>query len=169
MNRSEIENKVREFAAAAAADKGFELVHVEFTGAGKQAAVRVFIDKEGGITHDDCSSMSQALERELEPADLISGRYVLEVSSPGIERGLYSESDFARFAGEAAKVKTHSPIDGQKNFKGTIIGVDEGEIVFDDLTNGEVRIPWDLIAKANLEFDIGRELKESKKKKKKRS
>ena len=141
------------------------MVHVEFTGAGKQAAVRVFIDKEGGITHDDCSSMSQALERHLDAADLISGRYVLEVSSPGIERGLYSERDFAKFAGESARVKTHSPINGQKNFRGSIVGVEEGKIVFDDRTNGEVRIPWDLISKANLEFDIGRELKESKKKK----
>jgi len=164
VNRSEIENKVREFAAAAAAETGSELVHVEFTGAGKQAAVRVFIDKEGGITHDDCSSVSQALERQLDAADLINARYVLEVSSPGIERGLYSERDFERFAGESAKVKTHSPIDGQKNFRGKILEVEDGEIVFDDVTNGKVRIPWDLVSKANLEFDIGRELKESKKK-----
>jgi ribosome maturation factor RimP len=165
VNRSAIENKVREFAAEAASEQGFELVHVEFAGAGKQAAVRIFIDKEGGVTHDDCSRMSHAIERHLEPADLISSRYVLEVSSPGIERGLYRLKDFEKFAGESAKVKLHSAINGQKNFRGTIKGVSGAEVIFDDRTSGVVNIPWDLVSKANLEFDIGRELKESKKKK----
>ncbi len=165
MNRSAIENKVREFAAAAASEKGFELVHVEFTGTGKQAAVRVYIDKDGGITHEDCSQLSQALDRLLEPADLISSRYVLEISSPGIERGLYSLADFGKFSGESAKVKTHTAIEGQKNFRGNIVGVSDGDVEFEDRTSGLVRIPWDLVSKANLEFDIGRELKESKKKK----
>jgi ribosome maturation factor RimP len=166
VNRSEIENKVREFAAAAASESGFELVHVEFTGTGKQAAVRVFIDKVGGITHDDCSQMSHALERHMEPAELINGRYILEVSSPGIERGLYGLKDFERFSGESAKIKTVSAINGQKNFRGTVLGVSAGDVKFEDRTSGKVSIPWDLISKANLEFDIERELKESKKKNK---
>lgn len=165
VNRSEIENEVRTAASEAAKARGIELVHVEFAGAGHQAAVRIFIDKEGGVDHNDCSVISQDVERFLDERDPIHGRYVLEVSSPGIERGLYSASDFARFAGEAAKVKTGTAIDGQRNFRGRIISVEDGEIVFEDRTSGIVRIPWESVAKANLEFDIERELKEAKKRK----
>lgn len=163
MDRSEIESKVRDFAASIAEKNGLELVHVEFSGFGKKASVRIFIDKEGGITHDDCSVVSQELEKRLDAADLVPGRYILEVSSPGIERGLYSPSDFEKFAGEAAKIKTHSPLNGQRNFRGKIDSVEDDEILFRDRTSGLVRIPAEAISKANLEFDLGRVLKESKK------
>lgn len=163
MDRSEIENQVREYASEVAVSNGLELVHVEFAGFGKKAAVRIFIDKEGGITHDDCSVVSQGLEKRLDAADLIPERYILEVSSPGIERGLYGESDFRRFAGEQAKIKTDAPLNGQRNFRGKIGTVEGGDVVFEDRTSGTVRIPLGSIARANLEFDIERELKESKK------
>ena len=165
MNRAEIENDVRTAASEAAKARGLELVHVEFAGVGHQAAVRIFIDKEGGVDHNDCSLISQDVERFLDERDPIRGRYVLEVSSPGIERGLYSAADFEKFSGQAAKVKTETAIGGQRNFRGTIISVEGGEIVFDDRTSGIVRIPWEFVAKANLEFDIERELKEAKKRK----
>jgi len=163
VDRSQVENEIREFAAEAAENRGYELVHVEFTGVGKKSAVRIFIDKDGGITHDDCSAISQDLEKALDASDPIRGSYILEVSSPGIERGLYKESDYSRFAGEHAKIKTHAPLAGQRNFRGTIEGLDGRDVLFDDRTSGSVRIPFDLISKANLEFDVERELKESKK------
>ncbi|MCO6511619.1 MAG: ribosome maturation factor RimP [Aridibacter famidurans] len=163
MDRSEIEDQLNKFASEVAVNNGLELVHVEFSGFGKKAAVRIFIDKEGGITHDDCSLVSQELEKRLDAADPIAGRYILEVSSPGIERGLYSEKDYRRFAGEMAKIKTHTPLNGQRNFRGRIESVENGDVVFEDKTSGSVKIPLSAIAKANLEFDIERELKESKK------
>lgn len=162
MNKDEIESLIRGFAAEAAETRGLELVHVEFTGTGKQAAVRVFIDKEGGVNHDDCSIVSQEIERQLDANDPISGGYVLEVSSPGIERGLYKASDYERFSGESARIRTHAPINGQRNFTGRIISLDGEDVVFEDKTNGNVRIPVADIAKANLEFDIAKELKDSK-------
>ena len=163
MDRSHVENEIREYAAEVAEIRGYELVHVEFTGVGNKSAVRVFIDKEGGITHDDCSAISQDLEKALEASDPIRGSYILEVSSPGIERGLYKESDYERFAGEPAKIKTHAPLAGQRNFRGIIKGLEARDVLFDDRTSGAVRIPFDLISKANLEFDVERELREAKK------
>ena len=162
MNRPEIEKLIREFAAEAAEARGLELVHVEFTGTGKQAAVRIYIDKEGGVNHEDCSLVSQEVEKQLDANDPISGRYVLEVSSPGIERGLYKEADYERFSGEKAKMRTHTAIGGQRNFAGTIVSFEDGEVVLDDRTSGVVRIPFADIARANLEYDVARELKEAK-------
>lgn len=163
MDRSEIETQIREFAAEAAERRGFELVHVEFKGFGKDASVRVFIDKEGGITHDDCSVISQDLEKLLDASDPIRGGYVLEVSSPGIERGLYKPEDFQRFEGEKAKIRTSVALGGQKNFRGTIKGIEEGDVLFEDLSSGEVKIPYGSISRANLEYDLERELREAKK------
>ncbi|REJ78920.1 MAG: ribosome maturation factor RimP [Acidobacteria bacterium] len=163
MDRSDIESQVREFAAEVTEKKGLELVHVEISGFGKKASVRVFIDKQGGINHDDCSAVSQDLEKRLDAVDLIPGRYILEVSSPGIERGLYSTDDFRKFAGEQAKIRTHSPMNGQRNFRGRIEAIENGDVVFDDRTSGKVNIPLSSISKANLEYDIERELKRSKK------
>lgn len=162
MERAEIEDQIRGFAAEAAVSRGLELVHVEFTGVGKNAAVRVFIDKEGGVDHEDCSRVSQEIEQHLDANDPINGRYILEVSSPGIERGLYKASDYERFAGESARIKTRLPIDGQRNFRGRIKAFSDGNVVLDDISSGTVTIPVEEIAKANLEFDIERELRESK-------
>lgn len=163
MDKGNLAEKVREIAERAVENTSLELVHVEIVGAGKGQTVRVYIDKDEGINHDDCSAVSQAVEKELDERDLIPGSYVLEVSSPGIERGLYSLKDFERFKGNAARVRTHAPINGQKNFTGTILGTADDTIRFDDKTNGNVEIPFELVRKANLEFDLEQELKQAKK------
>lgn len=164
MDRSGIEEKLRDFASGAAEKNGAELVHVELAGSGKRTAVRVFIDKTDGVGHDDCAAVSHELESRLDAADIIPGSYILEVSSPGIERGLYSASDYEKFVGEDANLRTHSPIEGQRNFRGRIAGCSSGEVVLEDRTSGTVRIPIGSIARANLEFDIERELRQGKKK-----
>jgi ribosome maturation factor RimP len=84
---------------------------------------------------------------------------MLEVSSPGLERELYSLKDFEKFAGNMAKVKTTQPVNGQKNFSGRIVEVKGEEIVFEDKTNGTVQFPYNTVAKANLEVDFEEELK----------
>jgi ribosome maturation factor RimP len=83
----------------------------------------------------------------------------LEVSSPGLERGLYKRADYERFAGANAKLKTRQPISGQRNFRGRLLAVEGDEVIFEDRTNGRVQIPLDIIAKANLEVDIEEELR----------
>jgi len=163
VNKSNLTERIREIAEKIVENQALELVHVEIGGGGKGQTVRIYIDKEVGITHDDCSRVSQKVEKVLDEMDLIPGSYILEVSSPGIERGLYSLADFEKFAGNAAKVRTHEAIGGQRNFRGRILEIRGNEILFDDRTNGFVEIPYESVKKANLEFDIEEELKQAKK------
>jgi ribosome maturation factor RimP len=97
----------------------------------------------------------------LDVEDFIHASYTLEVSSPGLERGLYKAADYERFAGSTAKIKTRQPINGQRNFRGRLLGVDGDHALFEDLTNGRVRIPLDIITKANLEVDVSEELRQA--------
>ncbi|HKR12469.1 MAG TPA: ribosome maturation factor RimP [Pyrinomonadaceae bacterium] len=159
MGNSSIEERVQELAERVAIDHGLELVHVEVAGPDNKPILRVFIDKPQGVTHDDCSEVSLHLGTILDVEDFIHSAYTLEVSSPGIDRGLYKRADYERFAGNNAKLKTRQPIDGQRNFRGRLLGLEGDEVIFDDRTNGRVQIPLDLITKANLEVDVEEELR----------
>ncbi|HET9527398.1 MAG TPA: ribosome maturation factor RimP [Pyrinomonadaceae bacterium] len=159
MGNDSIAARVRELAERVAIDHGVELVHAEVAGPDNKPIVRVFIDKPQGVTHEDCSEVSTHLGTLLDVEDFIHASYTLEVSSPGLERGLYKRSDYERFSGSDAKLKTRQPISGQRNFRGRLLGVDGDEVIFEDRTNGRVQIPLDLIVKANLEVDIEEELR----------
>ena len=164
---SSIEGRVREVAERAARERGLELVHVEVAGGAQAPIIRVFIDKPEGVTHEDCSEVSRHIGTVLDVEDFIPEAYTLEVSSPGLERGLYSLSDFERFAGKLAKAKTRGAIAGQRNFRGRIAGVEGEEILFDDRTSGRVQIPFAEIAKANLEIDVEEEFRIAEEREKK--
>jgi ribosome maturation factor RimP len=168
---SSIEGRVREVAERAASERGLELVHVEFAGGARAPVVRVFIDKPGGVTHEDCSEVSRHMSTVLDVEDFIHEAYTLEVSSPGLERGLYGRADYERFAGRLARLKTRGAVGGQRNFRGRIVGAEGDEVIFDDRTNGRVRIPFAEIAKANLEIDVEEEFRvaEERERQKKRS
>jgi ribosome maturation factor RimP len=157
MNKGLIIDRVREIAKQAAAETGIELVQVEMAGTSRDSVVRIYIDKQGGVTLDDCSMVSQKVEVVLDVEDLIPGRYVLEVSSPGIERQLYSLADFSRFAGQLVKVKTAVEIEGQKVFVGPITSVDDEVIAIEDRTKGPVSIRYSDVEKANLKIDLAKE------------
>lgn len=159
MKSSAIDERIREIAASTAEKNNVELVHVEAVGSKHNPTIRVFIDKPEGISHEDCSVVSRQMEAVLDAEDFISSAYVLEVSSPGLERGLYSLQDFEKFTGNLARVKTGTAIGGQKNFRGRIVGVKGGEILFDDKTNGKLSFPYNAVVKANLEIDLEAELK----------
>ena len=159
MGAKSIAERVNELAEQVAIDHGLELVHTEVAGPDNKPIVRVFIDKPHGVTHEDCSEVSVHLGTVLDVEDFIHASYTLEVSSPGLERGLYKRSDYERFAGRRVKMKTRQPVDGQRNFRGTLLGVDGDDVLFDDRTNGQVRVPLDWIAKANLELDINEEFR----------
>jgi ribosome maturation factor RimP len=159
MGNESIAARVQELAERVAIDHGLELVHAEVAGPENKPIVRIFIDKPQGVTHDDCSDVSMHLGTILDVEDFIHAPYTLEVSSPGLERGLYKRADFERFAGSQAKMKTRQPIDGQRNFRGRLLGVDGDDVLFEDRTNGQVRVPLDLITKANLEVDVNEELR----------
>ena len=154
-----VEERVREIAARAAEERGLELVHVEFAGGARAPVVRVFIDKPGGVTHEDCSEVSTHVGTVLDVEDFIPAAYTLEVSSPGLERGLYKREDYERFAGHLARMKSREAVDGQRNFRGRIVGVEGGDVVFDDRTTGRVLVPVASIVKANLEIDVEEEFR----------
>src|SRR5216684_8470287 len=162
MDSRSVAERVRDIAEQVAVDHGLELVHAEVGGPDGHPIVRVFIDKPGGVTHDDCSEVSVHLGTVLDVEDFIHSAYTLEVSSPGLERGLYKRADYERFAGSAAKIKSRVPVNGQRNFRGCIVSVDESSVIFEDRTSGRVQLPIDDIAKANLEVDVDSEFRLAK-------
>ena len=154
MANESIAARVHEIAERIAIDHGLELVHAEVAGPENKPIVRIFIDKPQGVTHEDCSGVSTHLGTILDVEDFIHASYTLEVSSPGLERGLYKRADFERFTGSMAKMKTRQPIGGQRNFRGRLLGLVGDEVLFEDRTSGQVRVPLELITKANLEVDV---------------
>ncbi|MGE0104002.1 MAG: ribosome maturation factor RimP [Blastocatellales bacterium] len=151
----ELDPKIREIIERVTERDGLELVHAELTG-GRNAVLRILIDKPGGVTIDDCSDVSQRVSLILDVEDLIPHQYVLEVASPGLDRGLYKESDYERFAGLPAHVRISEPVEGQRNFHGRLIGLDrEGEIaaILEEQTGRRHRLPLSKIIKANVEIE----------------
>ena len=159
MGSRSIQARVQEIAERVAIDNGVELVHCEVAGPEGKPILRIFIDKPNGVTHQDCAGVSLDLGTILDVEDFIHSPYTLEVSSPGLERGLYKRDDFERFSGNLAKVRTSSPIGGQRNFRGRLLGVDGTNLLFEDRTSGRISIPLETVAKANLEYDFDAELR----------
>ena len=107
---------------------GCELVGIEFIPQGRRSLLRIYIDKENGVTIDDCSDVSHQVSGILDVEDPIREQYTLEVSSPGLDRPLFKLEDFERFSGSLVKLRLRQMIDGRRNFTGRILGV-EGESV----------------------------------------
>jgi ribosome maturation factor RimP len=157
MGAGSILERVEAIAGQAAIDNGLELVHTEIAGPENKPIVRIFIDKPGGVTHEDCADLSLQVGTVLDVEDFIHAAYTLEVSSPGLERGLYKRGDYERFAGSLAKLKTQQPINGQRNFRGRLLGLEGDDVLFEDRTNGRVVVPLESIVKANLEVNVDEE------------
>lgn len=156
---SSITGRVRDLAQKVAADRSVELVHVEIAGTKRDSIVRIYIDKPDGVMLDDCGGFSATIGDMFDAEDVIPGRYVLEVSSPGIERELYSIADFERFAGRTIKAKMRTALNDQKTFVGVLKSVDGEEFTVDDRTIGEVTLPYSDVIKANLKIDLQEEFK----------
>jgi Uncharacterized protein conserved in bacteria len=137
-----------------AAREGLELVHWETVGPRNNFVLRIYIDKPGGVNHGDCETVSNQVGTLLDVEDLIPNRYTLEVSSPGIERGLYKRADYERFAGNRVKIKMFAPINGQRNFRGTLLGISDDTVSIDTDGAGKIEIPYEQIAKANIEYEF---------------
>ncbi len=150
VNREAIEEIIERVTAR----ESLELVHWETIGPRHHFTLRIFIDKPSGVTHADCEVVSNQVGALLDMEDLIDGGYLLEVSSPGIERGLYKQSDYQRFAGQRIRLKTFSPINGQRNFHGLLVGIAESVITLTVDGVGDLQIPFEQIAKANIEYEF---------------
>lgn len=150
-----LDARLNEIIEKIAAREGIELVHAEMTG-GRRPVLKVFIDKPGGVTIDDCANISRKLSLTLDVEDVIPHQYLLEVASPGLDRGLYRESDYERFSGLPSHVRISEPIAGQRNFHGRLVGLDRsGEVsaVIEEPTGAIHKIPLFLITKAWVEIE----------------
>jgi ribosome maturation factor RimP len=150
-----LDPRVSEIIERVITREGMEFVHADMTG-GKNPTLRVYIDKPGGVTIDDCASVSQRIGLILDVEDVIPHQYTLEVASPGLDRGLYKEADYERFAGLTARIRISEPIEGQRNFHGKLIGLDrEGETaaVIEEPDGKRRRLPLANIVKANVEIE----------------
>ena len=148
----EIVDRVRAIVNPILSDEGMELVDIEYRRESKGWVLRLTLDKEGGITLDDCSRVSQEVGRSLDVEDFIQHPYTLEVSSPGLTRPLRTEKDFMKYRHHLVKVKTVDPIENRRQFKGRLLGVFENRIEIES-EEGIFQIPLSNVAKANLEVD----------------
>jgi len=152
--RSDVEARVARVAEPIAAGMGLSLVKVHYQGTRTQGALRLTIDKPGGVTLDDCTRLSRAVGHALDVEEPIDHRYALEVSSPGLDRPLTRPDDYRRFAGRSAKVVLKEPVDGQKYFKGRLGGVDAGYVLIEGEDRRTHRVPLGVITRANLEVEF---------------
>jgi ribosome maturation factor RimP len=128
---------------------GYELWGLEYQGQGKYSVLRLFIDKEDGINVDDCASVSHHVSGVLDVEDPIDGEFTLEVSSPGMDRPLFTLQQFALYIGEVVNLKLRVPFEGRRKFKGKLVAV-EGDDVVVQVDAHEYLLPISLIDKANV-------------------
>jgi len=125
-------DRVREIAERVGASTGLEIVEVELRGGGKARMLRIFIDKSGGVTHEDCANLSREVGTILDVEDVIpGGSYLLEVSSPGLDRKLSRPADYERFTGSRVKVMTRQPVNGSRHFEGRLESFQQGRLTIE--------------------------------------
>lgn len=148
--RDQVVSRIKEILIPAVNSRGLELVEVEYRPESIGWVLRIFIDREGGVTVDDCQKVSEQVGDLLDVEDLIDHRYSLEVSSPGFDRPLVSEKDFVRFAGQRAQITTDAPIANQRNFQGRILGVSDHRILIEQEEGERLEIPYGRIVRARI-------------------
>ncbi len=153
MDEGDILARVREVVEPIIQSEGMELVDLEYRRENRGRVLRLYIDKEGGVTLNDCASISHEVDRNLEVEGIPPGGYTLEVSSPGLNRPLKKEADFHRFKNRKVKVRTAAPIEDKKTFRGRLLACHDGMVEIED-EDRVVRIPLTQITKANLEYEF---------------
>ncbi len=151
-----VEDRVEELARRLVEGSELEVVDVEFVKEHEQY-LRVFIDKESGIGIDDCQALSEKLDEELDREDFVPGAYILEVSSPGLDRVLRKDRDYVREAGKAVEISLYEPMDGEKTIVGKLAGLSEdgNELLLEGETSeSSRRIDRKKIARVRLYIEI---------------
>ena len=146
-----IEEAVEAIVQEIVQDSNLEVVDVEYV-KDRDWYLRVYLDKEGGIEIDDCQRVSETLEQILDEKDLLTEAYILEVSSPGLDRVLKKARDFEREQGKSVDVTFYAPVDGKKTWVGTLTGYDPGKNVI--ALDGEKELPLEKIAQVRLHIDF---------------
>lgn len=145
--------RIREMAEILLGESGLELVDQEFRREGRGWVLRLFIDKPGGVSLDDCAAVSRELGDQIDVEDLIPSSYTLEVSSPGLDRPLKKEEDFLKQIGKMIELSTSAPLDGQSFFRGKMMDYQKGGLLLLADKKKIWEIPVSLIAKARLVFE----------------
>ena len=148
-----IVTRVKELVEPVLAEMGFELIDAVYLSTAGRWVLRLYIDKDGGVTIDDCARASAEIGDLVDVKDVIRHEYTLEVSSPGLNRPLTREKDLTAAVGKKVKVKARAPINGRRNFVGYLKAF-TGDKLFLVEENQEVVIPWSEVKKANLEYDF---------------
>lgn len=128
---------------------GYQCWGVEFISQGRHSLLRIYIDHADGILIDDCEKVSRQISAVLDVEDPVSGEYTLEVSSPGMDRPLFTLEQFAAHAGEQVKIRLRSPYEGRRNFQGVLRGVEEQDVIV-QVEDHEYLLPIESIDKANI-------------------
>ena len=150
MDYAGVLNRVEKLAAPILEPLGLLLVEREFVTEYGRLVLRVYVEREGDkVSLEDCEAVSRALESLLDVDDLIPSSYVLEVSSPGLDRPLRRREDFERFTGHRVQIKTNEVWEGYKSFTGQLLGL-EGEQIVVRGERGDVKIPFSMLAKARI-------------------
>lgn len=154
MKQSEIESRVEQAAVAVARELGLDILDVELTRESGTQYLKVFIDRPGGrVDLTDCERVSRGLGQWLDEADPVAGEFLLEVSSPGLDRPLKKDRDYQRYRGRMVEVTLYAPVSGQKQFVGCLEGLRGEEVVLKQ-DGREVVIPRSQIAAARLHVEI---------------
>ena len=139
MKKSEIVDRVEKMVTAITDEKGYETVDVEYVKEAGQFYLRVVVDKEGGISLNECEEVSRELSPKLDENDFIKENYYLEVSSPGIDRALKRDKEFVKYKGRDVEIKLYKAIDGVKQFEGELVGLDEEKNIVVIINNEEMK------------------------------
>lgn len=153
MAYSKTETAVWQLAEPIAAESGFYIYDIEYIKEGGLWFLRVYIDKDGGITMDECETFSRTLSDTLDEADPISVNYYLEVSSPGIERRLKTEAHFRRYIGSVIDISLYKAVNGSKLITGILKKYENNEITV-EADDEDILLPLSSVSKANLHFDF---------------
>ena len=146
-------DRIREAAERVARSLGLEVLDIEWK-VGKQRFLRVYIDKPEGVSHKDCEGVSHQLSVILDVEDLVPGsRYILEVSSPGLDRKLARPAEFERFTGRLARISTIDPVENQKFFEGRLAGFADGKVQI-EVKGRVIAVPVEGIRKASLVVEL---------------
>ncbi len=146
--------KIRQMAERVSTSEGLHLVDVELKGASSNQLLRVYIDKQGGVSHADCALVSEQLSAMLDVEDIFPGQYLLEVSSPGLDRKLTRPSDYSYFVGRRARVVVKDAEGDQKVLEGRLAGIENGRVRLDLGEHGLQELDLHNIRKAQLVVDI---------------
>jgi len=150
MTGKNIVTKIESLIGPAVNGLGFELYDLVFAKEGANWYLRVFIDKPGGVTIDDCEAASRAIEKVLDEKDPIEQSYILEVSSPGLDRPLKKDADYDRFLDRVVDVKLYKPLNRRKEYTGKLAGLQDGHIVIIDNSGNTLRFPKSDVALCRL-------------------